>query len=434
LKQSLENEIKFANAEMAKAKKGIATNSESKATDEGDLASTSSALKEDEAVSVTLHSKCEAKSQDYEDTTKSRSEELTALANAKAVLKESTGAALDQTSFFQVANLKLQSDADLAHFEAVRFVRDLARKQRSPELAQLAKRMASAMRFSSRAGSDPFTKVKGLISDLISKLESDAATDASHKSYCDKELAETKVKQDDKGAEIEKLSAQISQMSARSAQLKEEVATIQKELAELAAAQADMDKLRSQEHDLFVSSKATAEKGLEGTKSALSILREYYGASDKAHEAASGEATGIIGLLEVVESDFSKALTELVAVEDSDAAAYKTETNQNEIAKTAKSQDAKYKTEEYNALDKAVSEATTDRAGVQAEVDALNEYDAKLVSICSDKAMEYEERAARRAAEVAGLKQALAILDGEAMLLQRTSRRALKGLRPHAAA
>merc|ERR1712151_968196 len=142
-----------------------------------------------------------------------------------------------------------------------------------------------------------------------------------HKAYCDKELGETNVKHADKTAEIEKLTTSIDQMSARSAQLKEEVARLQKELADLASAQAEMDKLRSQENSDYTKNKADMEQGIEGVKIALKVLREYY-ASEKAHAAAEGEATGIVGLLEVVESDFSKSLAEMIAVEESAAAEY----------------------------------------------------------------------------------------------------------------
>merc|ERR1712032_1340674 len=117
----------------------------------------------------------------------------------------------------------------------------------SPALAQLASRMSAVMK-SSRAGDDPFGKVKGLISDMISRLESEADADASHKAYCDKEISETNVKHADKTAEIEKLSVAIDKANMQSAQLKEEVARLQKELADLAASQAEMDKLRSQEN------------------------------------------------------------------------------------------------------------------------------------------------------------------------------------------
>merc|ERR1719396_21414 len=114
----------------------------------------------------------------------------------------------------------------------MRFIRDLARKQGSSELAQLASRMGSAIHASSVSGEDPFAKVKGLIQDMLEKLEKEADADASHKAFCDTELAETNEKKADKTAEIEKLSTQIDKMSARSSQLKEEIAALEKALSE----------------------------------------------------------------------------------------------------------------------------------------------------------------------------------------------------------
>merc|ERR1711920_192570 len=143
-------------------------------------------------------------------------------------------------------------------YEAVRFVRNLARKQKSSLLAQLASRMSSAM--NSRNSADPFGKVKGLIADMIEKLEAEAEEDATHKAYCDKEIAESNEKKADKTAEIAKLSSKIDQMSARSAQLKEQVAALQKALAELAAAQAEMNKMRRDENAAFVKNKADMEQ------------------------------------------------------------------------------------------------------------------------------------------------------------------------------
>merc|ERR1719396_233001 len=138
------------------------------------------------------------------------------------------------------------------------------------------------MSSSSRAGEDPFAKVKGLIADMISRLESEANADASHKAYCDKELAETATKRDEKSAEIAKLTTRIDQRSSRSAQLKEEVAELQKALAELAGAQAEMDKIRKEESDVFLTTKADLEQGIEGVKLTLKVLRDYYSKEDKA--------------------------------------------------------------------------------------------------------------------------------------------------------
>merc|ERR1712203_942596 len=107
----------------------------------------------------------------------------------------------------------------------------------------------------------------------------------------------------------------IDQMSARTAQLKEEVVALQHSLAKLAAAQAEMDKMRKEENAAFKQNKADMEQGLEGVKVALKVLRDYYAKDDKAHAAAEGAGTGIIGLLEVCESDFVTGLAERTAEE-----------------------------------------------------------------------------------------------------------------------
>merc|ERR1712151_449610 len=81
--------------------------------------------------------------------------------------------------------------------------------------------------------------------------------------------------------------------------------------------------------------------------------------------------------------------------------------------------DVTYKTKEYKQLDAAAAEASSDREGAQTELNALLEYNGKLQQMCSSKPSTYEERKARREAEIAGLKEALSILEGEAVLLQR---------------
>merc|ERR1719436_2248773 len=128
------------------------------------------------------------------------------------------------------------------------------------------------------------------------------------------------------------------------------------------------------------------EQGLRGVKLALKILGDYYGQSDKDHAAAEGAGGNIIGLLEVVESDFTKGLAEMTATEQSAQAAYEAETKENEIEKVTKEQDVKYKTKESTELDKTVAETSSDRSGVQDELDAVLEYLKKIEEQCIAKA------------------------------------------------
>merc|ERR1719327_2047457 len=131
-------------------------------------------------------------------------------------------------------------------------------------------------------------------------------------------------------------------------------------------------------------------------------------------------------MLEVIESDLSKGLAEMISTEEAAAAEY---------VKVTKEQDVKYKTKEATGLDKSVAELTSDRAGLQTELDAVLEYWESLKEQCIAKPEPYEERKKRREAEIAGLKEALSILEGAALLQKDVHHRraALRGIAHHAA-
>jgi chromosome segregation ATPase len=154
-------------------------------------------------------------------------------------------------------------------------------------------------------------------------------------------------------------------------------------------------------------------------------------AAPEKHEKSSGAGDTIIGMLEVAESDFAKNLAEEQQEEDAAQTEYDKLTQENKVTKASKEQDVKYKTKEAKSLDEAVAEATSDKAGSQEELDAVLKYYDSLKEQCIEKVEPYEERKKRREAEIAGLKEALSILAGEAVLLQRETTKKLRGVRHH---
>ena len=418
LKQSLTDSMKFGAKQLEEAKTAKAKAGEAKSTAEGELAAASADLAADKAMLEEVTKDCAEYADSYAAESESRAAELAAIKKALAILTESTAGAdsvayglvqASAPSFLQVRRGS-QHRSDKAD-AAARYVRDLAHRIKSPSLSQLAAHIASAMRLSMSSREDPFVKVKDLIAELISKLEKDASQDAEQKAYCDEETLKATTKKADKTALVEKLTTKIDQMTADSAKLKDSVATLQKELAELSAMQTEMDTLRKKENALFLAQKKELTDGITGVEAAMKILKEYYG-SDAAHDAKEGAAGGIIGMLEVILSDFSKSLAEITSTEDSAQSEYEATTQDNKVTKAAKDQDVAYQTKEAAALDKYVTEASADRATTQAELDAVVEYLAKLEAICVAKPETYAERADRRAAELAGLKKALDILEG----------------------
>merc|ERR1719328_533521 len=214
-------------------------------------------------------------------------------------------------------------------------VKKLADKHHSAALAQLASRMSAVMRLGTVGGADPFGKVKGLIADMISKLESEAAAEA------------------------------IDKAAAKSAGLKADVKELQEELAALAKEQAEMDEIRMEERADYAKAKTELEAGIAGVRKALGVLRDYYGsegasmiqevsdmksmmmqpAMPEKHNKNSGAGAGIIGILEVCESDFAKNLASETTEEEDNEASYQKQTQENKVTKTTKEQDVKYSTQ-----------------------------------------------------------------------------------------
>jgi hypothetical protein len=282
------------------------------------------------------------------------------------------------------------------------------------------------------------------------KLEKEAEAEATEKAYCDEQMAKTEAKKVELETTIGKLTSKIDMAAAKSAQLKEEVKELEAELASLAKMQAEMDKIRAETHEDYTVAKSELEEGLTGVRKALGVLKDYYGgaasmlqsnanlgatmqqpAKPELHDKASGAGGSIIDILEVCESDFATNLAKEESEEADAQSEYEKTTQENKITKALKDQDVKYKTQESVALDKTISELSSDKETTSSELSAVLEYYGKIKERCIAKPETYEERRSRREAEIQGLKEALSILESEAAFLQRRTR--MRGARAYGA-
>jgi len=441
MRQSLEDQMAADTKDMNEEKSAKAAADEGKATAEGDLATTVAELKEANQALATSNSDCMTTAADHEATVAARNEELKVIATAEKILKESTSGAVGQTySLLQVAVAsQLKTRLDLANSEVINLVKKLARDHHSAALAQLASRISVVVRYGGKDGADPFEKIKGLISDMITKLTKEAESEASEKAYCDEQLAKTEAKKAELDGTIAKLTNSIDRAASRSASLKEEVVQLEAELAELAKTQSEMDSIRREENGNYKVAKAELTQGLGGVRKALSLLRDYYGgaaamlqedqpAAPQQHAKSGGAGGSIINILEVCESDFATNLAKEESEEADSAESYEKTTQENKVAKMTKSQDAKYKSKEAAGLDKTIAELSSDRDTSNSELSAVMDYYGKIKERCVAKPESYESRKARREAEIEGLKEALSILQNEAAFMQR-GRKGHKGAR-----
>lgn len=215
-------------------------------------------------------------------------------------------------------------------------------------------------------------------------------------------MAKTESKKAELDDSVAKLTSKIDQAASHSASLKEEVTELQSDLAKLAKKQAELDKIREEEHAAYLEAKADLEQGLSGVRKALDVLRDYYGgeasmlqqddtqqvsfmqqpAPPEQHEKSSGAGGSIVELLSVVESDFANNLAKEESLEADSAEGYAKVTQDNKLAKAGKSQDVKHKTKEIAALEKDIAELSSDRDGSSTELAAVVEYYARVKQRC----------------------------------------------------
>jgi len=414
LKQKLEDSGAAQGKEMNGHKRAKSAAEEKKAGAEGELEATNADVASGAKGLKDLQHECMTRASTFEQEQHERSEELAALDKAKSLLEEKTGGAADRTYSFIQLKTKSRMHAKHAQDQVVALFQRLGKEQGAVEISMLASRIQSTM----VTGDDPFAKVKGLIQQMIEQLVAEAEKEASHKAFCDKEMSETKAKRDDKQGELDDLSTKIDQADSKIAKLKEDITTLQKELTQIATTQAEADKVRAEEKEAWKSAKADFEGGLEGVGMALQVLRDYYAEKDEGDsllqtKKETGAASGIIGLLEVIESDFSKMLADGSAGEDASQKSYDQLTQDNKVATAAKTTESKFKTGAVKETQAALAGLKQDQATAQTEIDAILEYWDKLQPMCVAKPEPYAERKRRREAEIAGLKEGLRVLNEE---------------------
>jgi len=436
LTQSLKAQLAADNKDMKSQKSAKAAAEEEKATAEGNLQQTLKELKEAAVALTVARTTCMRVSGDHEKSIQAREEELKVITEAKAVLTETTSGAVDHT-YTTLVQISQMHHRGRETNHVVAQLNRLAHDYHSAALAQLASRVHVILLYAGKDGDDPFAKVKDLIQDMIEQLTAQAQAEMTEKEYCDDQLAKTKVRKEELDDVLAKLTVTIDGAVSKSTELTQEVRDVQAELSDIAKSQAQMDTVRQESHAAYKQAKLELEKGLNGIRQALGLLRSYYSNSaallqngdsfsdlmqqpalPTSHAKATGAGQGIIGLLEVCESDFASSLAKQETQEEDSQSGYDRMTQENKVSVAVKEKDVHYKTQEIKYLKTKLAEYNSDSESATAEHAAVLEYFSKMKERCMAKPETIEERMARRSAEIAGLKEALGILENEGVFVQ----------------
>jgi hypothetical protein len=315
--QHLTDTVKATEIELSekKAHKGKTMSDSAKA--KGELSKTKAELTADEKMLVEVTATFRTKKSMFETNQKTRKDELGAITKAIELIcsPQVAESYSENMKFAQVSLLQTQSSSR----------RVAARHRVSRFLEQRAQLLSSTTlhTFATEVAASPFAKVVGLIKGLIAKLKEEAAAEAKHNEFCEKELKANKLTRQKEGSKADKLEAQIEGLESDIDSKAKAISTITAELAALSKAMTKATDIRTEEKKRNADTIKDATVGAEATKRALTLLRKFYSSQafiqqepdmDK-YSGQQGSSKGVIGMLEVIESDFLKLKAETSADE-----------------------------------------------------------------------------------------------------------------------
>lgn len=409
------------------------------ATRQGDLQDTTATMQDDTKYKEELTSTCTQKSNDFTDRQKLRSDEIVAIEKAIEILSSDDVKGAADRNLPSMLQKSKNSKGVLAQLRAGNDKNPSNQMRMAAYLNDQAKNIGSNMlaMIAIRAQEDPFAKVKTMIRDLITRLEEQQGEELQHKGWCDNELAENEHVRTTRTASVENLRSKIDEHSATINKLAAEVTSLTNEVAELDGSVAKETEMRQKEKGDNEAAIQDAKDAQTAIDRALVVLKDFYETAatstaliqknaeeprnpdapevfgDTPYRGMSGESGGVIGLLEVIRSDFARLQSDTEAAEASQSKAHNTLMTESAVLKTQKNGDISHKSSLKQTEEQQLSEAQTNLASEERELDAANKYYDKLKPSCIDAGMSYEERDARRKEEIESLEEALRILNGE---------------------
>merc|ERR1719421_1214670 len=178
--------------------------------------------------------------------------------------------------------------------------------------------------------------------------------------WCDAELSVNKVTREKKTEAVNTLTAEAEQLTADIAKLTQEVADLRAEVQAIDKAVAEATKIRAEEKEKNEATIKDAKEAQVAVSQALAVLKEFYAKAAEAtalvqqpsamddapdtfttpYKGLGAESGGVVGMIEVIASDFSRLESDTTSAEEQAAQEYKDFMNDSEVDKAMKTTDA----------------------------------------------------------------------------------------------
>jgi len=310
--------------------------------------------------------------------------------------------------------------------KALTTLRKEGRRLRSTALSALAE----------KAAADPFKKVKTMIQKLIERLLKEATEEASKKGFCDKELGKARSDRKFRWQETQKLNAELRTLEAKKTALELEMDDLQESLRELKEALEEATTARVKDKKENLADIKIANEGLQAVSQAIMVLKTFYKSAakaetlmqvhaspvdednpgagfDGAYKGSQKASGGILGLLEVIKSDYARTVKVTTKDEEEAQATFVKFDQASKADISGKTTKLDLDKEDLKSTEASIKMKTKEMKENMDLVDKALEAIEELKPMCIDTGMSYEERVQKREEEMTALKKALCILDPE---------------------
>jgi len=279
---------------------------------------------------------------------------------------------------------------------------------------------------------DPFAKVKTLIQNLIERLINEATSEATKQGFCNTELGKAENDRDSRFNQVTKLMAELGALEAKMEELEMGIEELEDAIPKAWKTLKEAAKLREEEKKENLKTISDAGDGEESVAKAITILKEFYAKAGKAklflqaspvdedtdgpgfkgsYRGSQEASTGIIGLLEVIKSDFDRTARKTLQAEKKAQADFVEFDRTSRVDIKSKETQLEIDKEELKSTKSAIDRTVEDMKTNQKLLDGALKTIEDLKPMCIDTGMSYKERAAKREEEIAALKKALCALD-----------------------
>jgi len=420
-----------------------------------ELEDTEVSLAEDEKFLAELGTGCATKEKEWAEVSKTRQEELVALAETIKILNDDDALELFKKTLPSAASLlQITESVQSLRKRALMAVKEAV----TNKLSLGAQPQLDLIALALKGKSQGFEKVIGMIDEMVANLKKEQADDEAKKEYCDKEFDTSEDNKKELDLKVSDSATAIEELEGSIATLTEEIAALEAGIKALDRAVTEATEIRTEENADFKELKQSDTVAKEILAMAKNRLNQFYNpklykpppveeptfVQISAHASNMGapppppetfgpytkkteKSTGVIAMIDLLVKDLDKELQEAEVMEEDAQKEYEEMMAESATKRADDSKAVSDKTALKASEEEALMTEEETKAATETELMETLEYIHALHGECDWLVKYYDARAEARAGEIDALGKAKAVLSGADYSLLQTA--SLRGFR-----